>query len=95
MHLGWIDLVVLAVYLASAIVVGLAVSGKSKSLEDYLLVLPIELAGRLVREDEARISGRGRRDRDALLLSTRQRGDAVRTTPGKPECLECRDRASA
>jgi SSS family solute:Na+ symporter len=37
MQLGWIDIVVLCVYLASAIVVGLAVSGKSKSLEAYLL----------------------------------------------------------
>src|SRR5437764_13171083 len=37
MHLGWIDLIVLAVYLASAIVIGIAVSGKAKSLEAYLL----------------------------------------------------------
>src|SRR3954468_22330541 len=37
MHLGWIDIIVLAVYLASAIVIGIAVSGKAKSLEAYLL----------------------------------------------------------
>src|SRR4051795_8989768 len=37
MHLGWIDIIVLSVYLASAIVIGVAVSGKSQSLEAYLL----------------------------------------------------------
>jgi SSS family solute:Na+ symporter len=37
LHLGWIDAVVLLAYLGSAVVVGLAVSGKSKSLEAYLL----------------------------------------------------------
>src|SRR5437762_9749207 len=37
MQLGWIDIVVLAAYLASAIVIGIAVSGKAKSLEAYLL----------------------------------------------------------
>src|SRR5437667_974582 len=36
-HLGLIDVVVLVLYLASAIGVGLVVSGRSKSLEDYLL----------------------------------------------------------
>jgi SSS family solute:Na+ symporter len=37
MHLGWIDIIVLVIYLASAIVIGIAVSGKAKSLEAYLL----------------------------------------------------------
>jgi SSS family solute:Na+ symporter len=37
MQLGWIDIVVLVAYLLSAVVVGIAVSGKAKSLEDYLL----------------------------------------------------------
>jgi SSS family transporter len=36
-HLGFIDLVVLAAYLASAIGIGLWMSGKSKGLEAYLL----------------------------------------------------------
>src|SRR3954463_13173677 len=37
MQLGSIDIVVLIVYLASAIVVGLVVSGRAKGLESYLL----------------------------------------------------------
>src|SRR5438876_2383397 len=37
MQLGWIDIIVLSVYLASAIIIGVAVSGKAKSLEAYLL----------------------------------------------------------
>src|SRR5437762_51292 len=37
MHLGWIDIAVLLIYLASAVVVGLVVSGRGKSLETYLL----------------------------------------------------------
>src|SRR3954463_6290276 len=37
MQLGSIDIVVLIVYLASAIVVGLVVSGRAKGLEAYLL----------------------------------------------------------
>src|SRR6478609_9742596 len=37
LHLGWIDMLVLAAYVGSAIVIGLAVSGKSQSLEAYLL----------------------------------------------------------
>jgi SSS family transporter len=37
MDIGWIDIVVLLAYLGSAVVVGLAVSGKSQSLEAYLL----------------------------------------------------------
>src|SRR5256885_10554916 len=37
MQLGWIDLVVLSIYLASAIVIGVAVSGRAKNLEAYLL----------------------------------------------------------
>src|SRR5437016_3587042 len=37
MHLGWIDIIVLGVYLASAVIIGVAVSGKAKSLEAYLL----------------------------------------------------------
>jgi SSS family solute:Na+ symporter len=37
MHLGWIDIVVLLAYLASAVVIGIAVSGKATSLEGYLL----------------------------------------------------------
>src|SRR5437762_10005612 len=37
MPLGWLDIIVLALYLASAIVIGIAVSGKAKSLEAYLL----------------------------------------------------------
>src|SRR5688572_32078127 len=37
MHLGPIDLAVLAVYLASAVLVGLAAGGKAKNLEAYLL----------------------------------------------------------
>src|SRR4051795_8024365 len=37
MHLGWIDIIVLSVYLASAIVIGVAVSGRAKGLEGYLL----------------------------------------------------------
>jgi len=37
MNLGWLDLLVLVGYLASAIVVGLSVSGKSKNLEAYLV----------------------------------------------------------
>src|SRR5438045_2188436 len=36
-HLGFIDIVVLVLYLASAIGVGLVVSGRAKSLEAYLL----------------------------------------------------------
>ena len=37
MHLGAVDIVVLAVYLASAVLVGLVASGKAKNLEGYLL----------------------------------------------------------
>jgi solute:Na+ symporter, SSS family len=37
LQLGWIDIAVLCVYFASALIVGLAVSGKSKDLEAYLL----------------------------------------------------------
>src|SRR5882724_456546 len=37
MQLGWIDIVVLVVYLASAIGVGLLASGKAKGLEAFLL----------------------------------------------------------
>jgi len=36
-HLGWLDLLVLMAYLGSAVLIGLAVSGKAKSLEGYLL----------------------------------------------------------
>jgi Na+/proline symporter len=36
-QLGFIDLVVLLVYLASAILIGLSVSGKTKNIESYLL----------------------------------------------------------
>src|SRR3954471_19337582 len=37
MLLGWLDIIVLALYLASAIVIGIAVSGRAKGLEAYLL----------------------------------------------------------
>ncbi|HEY2415977.1 MAG TPA: sodium:solute symporter [Pirellulaceae bacterium] len=36
-HLGWIDIAVLLMYLTSAVVVGLVVSGRGKNLETYLL----------------------------------------------------------
>jgi len=37
LHLGWIDAVVMLAYLATAVIVGLSVSGRDKSLEAYLL----------------------------------------------------------
>src|SRR5687767_4415997 len=37
LQLGWIDVVVLGIYFASALIVGLVASGKSKDLEAYLL----------------------------------------------------------
>jgi len=37
MHLGSLDIAVLVVYLASAVIVGLVASGKAKNLEAYLL----------------------------------------------------------
>ncbi len=37
MHLGWLDILVIVAYLASAIAVGLWGSGKTKNLESFLL----------------------------------------------------------
>lgn len=37
LHLGWLDVLVLVAYLGSAVVVGLMASGKSKSLEGFLV----------------------------------------------------------
>jgi SSS family transporter len=37
MHLGWLDILVIAAYLASAVAVGIFVSGRNKNVESFLL----------------------------------------------------------
>jgi len=37
MHLGWIDILVLVAYFTAAVLVGVLVSGRNKSLEAFLL----------------------------------------------------------
>ncbi len=60
----------------------------AQRLEHELLVLLVELAGRLVGEHELRAARRGGGDRDALLLAARQRRGAVRPALAEPELRE-------
>src|SRR2546426_9194572 len=66
------------------------VTQTTQLVEDALLVLQVQLAGRLVRQDERRITRQCCGDRDALLLTTRQLRRTVRHARREIHLLECR-----
>src|SRR6266550_3007407 len=66
------------------------VTQTSQLVEDALLVLQVQLAGRLVRQDERRITRQCCGDRYALLLTTRQLCRTVRHPGREVHLLECR-----
>ena len=59
-------------------------------LEHDTFVFGIELARRLVGEDELRATGRRRGDRDALLLPARQLSGTVAAAVLQPEAAPAR-----
>ena len=50
--------------------------------------LPIERSERLVQQENARLGSEGARERNALLLATRQRPDRAPLEPGEADELE-------
>ena len=60
----------------------------SSSVEDLLGALRVEVAGRLVGDEERRVGDDGARDRDALLLSARELARIVLRAVGEAHDLE-------
>src|SRR5574337_1475037 len=57
--------------------------------QDFLGRLAVEVAGRFVADQQGRVGHDGARDRDALLLATREFTGLVRSTVGQPYQLKC------
>ena len=65
-----------------------------EQLEHLVRALRVELAGRLVEQDERRVGDDGARDGDALLLAARELARVVVQPVGEPDDAE-RDAPSA
>src|SRR5207253_547415 len=65
-----------------------AVDGAADEVENLRTRVRVEVAGRLISENDRWLRDERPHDRDALLLASRKLGGAVRPTVGEPNALD-------